>query len=941
MKTSLRRSGILALLALTATPIAGDVAPVHAFESCDAAVFERPLELEAWRCYWRVGRREGRLDEAASLLAARLRTDAGNVRARLYLCAIEADRRPADATPICTDAAEGLARAGESIGETYAWLTLATIHGRSGRNTDAGQALLRARAAAERAGDPILDARVTNAVGWQVYAAADYAGAYRAFREVEHTAFPDGPLDLRASCLSGLGASSWGLERIDESIGHYRREAEMLAAAGDRYGESLAMGNLLRMLNRARAIGEAETVQLAHRALEAALAAGQPAAEATARVFLAHSGQGAEAIAHAERAVAIHREWDNVSGLVDALVVLAKVVEREGPSRTDDAARYVTEAIELARTRGDLESEARARQVRATKTWIYGSRDDALAASFAAFRVIESLRDRQSDDASRGEQFTRWASYYPLAAGQWLAALEGGERESDLALALTIIERGRARRLLDRLDRAAALPAPRAPQELVERRRAIAAEIGRLQRRLVDPATAADERVAALERVESLESDERALRGEIARADPFWAAAREPGGIELESLRASLDDETAIVSYQIGPVSGEGSRAWVVVVTRDDAFARPLPAPVEIHRDVDWYLALLERGDRSEEVAVARLWNRLVAPVVDGLPERVRRWVVVADGPLHALPLAALAPRVDAPPLGVSHRLTRVPSIATWQRLRSLPESAHEALLAIAAPGPTVPAGDADPGAPRGALFDTIGRLPALTRATAEARAVLRRFGGGTLLEGGRAGEAAVKQHLVQPHALIHVAAHAVVDERHPERTAIVLDASDDGEDGLLQFREIADLRLDGAIVVLSTCQGASGVPVRGEGILGLAHALFQAGAVSVVGPLFPVRDDEAEQVAVALAGQLARGLPVDLALSRAREELRRSGLPARAWAGFVALGDADRRIASAPIAPVGRLSGIVWGIVSGLIGSALLVLGGWRVVAARRNRTD
>jgi CHAT domain-containing protein len=86
---------------------------------------------------------------------------------------------------------------------------------------------------------------------------------------------------------------------------------------------------------------------------------------------------------------------------------------------------------------------------------------------------------------------------------------------------------------------------------------------------------------------------------------------------------------------------------------------------------------------------------------------------------------------------------------------------------------------------------------------------------------------------------------------------------------------------------------------VAGEGVMGLAQAFFQAGASAVLGSLWPLRDDEAEQLTSRLARFLGDGKTVGEALASTRRGLIRSGAPTRAWAGFVALGNAECRVDS------------------------------------------
>jgi CHAT domain-containing protein len=159
---------------------------------------------------------------------------------------------------------------------------------------------------------------------------------------------------------------------------------------------------------------------------------------------------------------------------------------------------------------------------------------------------------------------------------------------------------------------------------------------------------------------------------------------------------------------------------------------------------------------------------------------------------------------------------------------------------------------------------------------------------------GPEATERFVKAAPLGRFGLLHLAAHALVDDEQPERSAIVLAPGGREEDGLLQFREIAALPLADRVVVLAACQSASGAVVPGEGVMGLARAFFQAGARTVVGSLWPQRDDEAERLMRELYGHLAEGRSMAAALAAAQRDRLQAGAPAAAWAGLVVLGDGD-----------------------------------------------
>ncbi|HEX5757812.1 MAG TPA: CHAT domain-containing protein, partial [Thermoanaerobaculia bacterium] len=218
---------------------------------------------------------------------------------------------------------------------------------------------------------------------------------------------------------------------------------------------------------------------------------------------------------------------------------------------------------------------------------------------------------------------------------------------------------------------------------------------------------------------------------------------------------------------------------------------------------------------------------------------------------------------------------------------------------ALALADPPLPGGGAAPargrGAPaeRAAFFAAMQPLPPLPYARDEGRAAVRHLGPGSLLRtGDDASEAFLKK--APRFGLYHFAAHALLDDERPERSGVVLAPGARDQDGLLQAREIAELDLRGAVVVLASCRSASGVVLRGEGVMGLARAFFQAGAHAVVASLWPLRDDEAEALFASFYRRLGGGASLAAALRAAQTERLRAGAPAAAWAGLVVLGDGE-----------------------------------------------
>jgi CHAT domain-containing protein len=264
--------------------------------------------------------------------------------------------------------------------------------------------------------------------------------------------------------------------------------------------------------------------------------------------------------------------------------------------------------------------------------------------------------------------------------------------------------------------------------------------------------------------------------------------------------------------------------------------------------------------------------------------------------------------------------------------MRSRPAAAPVPVLAFA--DPTLPGGArASSGRPaeRSAIFTDPARLSPLPYARNEGRTVVRLLGHGSrLLVGEAASERFLKRADLSRFGILHFATHAVTDDLVPERSGVLLAPGASDQDGLLQIREIGDLELGGRVVVLSACSSNTGAVLRGEGVMSLARAFFQAGAHTVVASLWRLRDDEAADLFGRFYRHLGKGQSVSAALQSAQRDLIEDGAPAAAWAGVVVLGDGD--LVPLPGGRGGASSKLLW-----VLGSVLLALAVLLAILHRR----
>jgi CHAT domain-containing protein/tetratricopeptide (TPR) repeat protein len=849
----------------------------------------QPEAEETARCFDETGEALQQPEEAASRLRELVKRNPGSPWPILFL----AYQDPGRSEDLFRQAVAGFAARREAKGEVLARANLYRLFYQAGRMDEAGAQAQRALEVAEASGQPdvIARARILQA-RYLWMRGKDLEKAYLTLRRAEGVLFPDGNYYLKRDYLGALGNLSLELGRYREGLDAFRRLADLAAVQADRYAEANARYGMARAVVEANTElpdenGRRQAAELARQALDAAVRAENRGIEAKAHFMLGILSRGEERREHFSACLVAA---DTVRDRSYCLNGLARHLAATDPRQAE---RVIDEAQELAQQAEDYWSMALAWRERMRVSWATRSVERAFADSQSVLDVIEALRDQQAASSGRAEAFSTWTEDYYWLSGR---LLEGGGTQ-DLERAFRVAERLRAGSLIDRLEAASALPAAAAP--IRQRRGAALERISGVQRRLLDPDLPAAERAAAIQELERLEIEEADLRNQLARAAPVLAARR-PDFATLAQVRQALGPGEALLSFQIAPWEdtrgGFAGGSWLLAVSRDKVRVYRLPGRGELRSAVRLFNGMFDGRNGAEAGPSAGLYRQILEQPLRELPAGVRRLIVIPDDALHQLPFAALRASVQAPPLAERFELVQVPSATLWLSWRQRrPPAAPIPALVFADPpmpgaGPELAAAQE-----RSAVFASGTRLGPLPFARRESRAVVRNLDGGSVRRlGGEASEAFLKTAPLQRFGVLHFATHAVTDERHPERSGVMLAPGAANEDGLLQIREIVDLDLDGRVAVLSACSSNTGALLRGEGVMSLARAFFQAGAHTVVASLWRLRDDEAADLFDRFYTHLGQGLNVAAALQAAQRDLIAEGAPAAAWAGVVVLGDGD-----------------------------------------------
>jgi len=498
------------------------------------------------------------------------------------------------------------------------------------------------------------------------------------------------------------------------------------------------------------------------------------------------------------------------------------------------------------------------------------------------------------------------------------------------------------------------------PEELDRERRRLTIQYDRTLKKMagLNPRDHGKEIEATHRELRKLNEEAGVVEASIRKASPRLAALKYPRPLGTAEAGQALDSGTLLLSYSVG----KGETALFALSRSGDLEVKILPLGEETLRSKVKQLRSLIREaaqesslgalrQRQVEAVSRELYTALLRPVAERIAKS-ERLLILPDGPLHALPFAALLRDgadgesggqylAEWKPLHVALSATVFAELKQRRRPASdsnspqapvqlaafgdpvYPQSLVKAKVDSSAALPTI-AGviaqvDVSRGDPivRSAVERGIFDWQPLPYTRHEVEGIARLFSAGTARTflGSEALEERIKS-LDPKIRILHLAAHGYTDEHLPSSSFIALtipedtnpDATPERDNGLLQVWEIFErVRLDADLVVLSACDSGLGEEQGGEGLIGLTRAFQYAGARTVMASLWSVEDRATSELMIRFYKHLRAGLTKDEALRQAQIELIRSPievvdekggktlLDASApyyWAGFQLYGD-------------------------------------------------
>jgi CHAT domain-containing protein/Tfp pilus assembly protein PilF len=763
----------------------------------------------------------------------------------------------------------GIATALANVGAVY------LIQGDYMRALEMRQKSLKIR---EEMGDKAGIAQGLNSLGMVYFAHGDYGQALEFYRRSLQLAGEIGGKALTAGLFTNMG-------NVYYEQGDYRQAAEFMLKGmklneelGDKPSIAALLNNLGAMYNDQGDYDRA--LDALQRSLKMAEEMGFEQVVASSLINIAqthhHQGKYQSALEYAGRGIALARRSDEADILWQALT-------------TEGKAHAALDQFE-------------------------GARQSFLG----AIDVIEKLRTSLAG-GERGKQL-----FFEGKVSPYYAMIDLLLRQKETAQALSYAERAKGRVLLDVLSNGRVNIDKAMTKEETERDHALTAEISGLNTRISRLRSAGDqaELQALMGRLEKARLEYESFQSGLYAAHPELKVKRGQAHplTLVEAERLVADGHTALLEYVVGE-----NESYLFALTKgagQPVTLKVYPLGLKGRETSDMtkdFLRRVAEHDLTIKAPAQRLYELLVKPAERQL-RGVSRLIIVPDGPLWDLPFQALH-RGQKGYLLEDYAVSYAPSLSV---LREMKRKGAELLRArVVQQQPEAVGG----GSPRLAGFrmellalgnpmlsgqtaakinalreeDSLSPLPDAER---EVNTLGKLYGPARskVLVGDLATEEEVKAEAGK-YRLLHFATHALLDDRNPMYSRIMLSQAGQGvrEDGLFEAWELMKLDLTAELVVLSACQTARGRVGAGEGIIGMSWALFVAGCPSVVVSQWKVDSARTTDLMLEFHRNLLRRKGRGVGMTKA-EALREACLkllhsqyshPAY-WASFVLVGNEE-----------------------------------------------
>jgi CHAT domain-containing protein len=353
--------------------------------------------------------------------------------------------------------------------------------------------------------------------------------------------------------------------------------------------------------------------------------------------------------------------------------------------------------------------------------------------------------------------------------------------------------------------------------------------------------------------------------------------------VKLTELQKSLGPQALLVEYVLAEPA-----SYVLAITHDSVQHYQLASKQQIETDAKLYRKEI-RQQKEDKPLAQRLYRELLQPIPEAASKA--NLIVIPDGALHLLPFAAL--QDDNGYLLSSHTVDVNPSATVFNLLHKQATSVERVSLPYVGVAAWTQPADARNAVLRSITGPKRSELVPLPDSKQEVETIAQDLPRpSTILEGSDATETQFKNLPLDSTQVIHLALHGYADLDYPDRSALMFAPDPTGtNDGMLQVREIREMRLNSKLVTLSACDTGVG-PVGETGVVNLVNAFIGAGAHSVVSTLWELADKPTSRLMKTFYAGLAEHQSKGEALRKAQLELLKDDLPPYYWASFQLVGD-------------------------------------------------
>ncbi|PKN19872.1 MAG: hypothetical protein CVU71_05755 [Deltaproteobacteria bacterium HGW-Deltaproteobacteria-6] len=354
------------------------------------------------------------------------------------------------------------------------------------------------------------------------------------------------------------------------------------------------------------------------------------------------------------------------------------------------------------------------------------------------------------------------------------------------------------------------------------------------------------------------------LKKELLEKAPETAAlvtVQVPTAAEIQSKLKP--DETLLEYYTTG-------KSWYVfILTPATITAQKLTANNLVKDIDDLRRTITFHASGAYKPYAEALYRQLFAPIIPLV--KTKKLIVVGHGPLHYLPISALADGKDFLIDHYSIRTLPSASVLSFLQSRTGKFAARKALI-LGNPKLSDPKYD-------------------LAFAQDEALAIEKILPGAKVLLRSEA-TASYLMHYGDQYPLIHLAAHGTFNLDEPLASALLL-APDKNHNGLLRAADLYNLSLHADLVTLSACETALGKVATGDDVVGFTRGFLYAGANSLVSSLWQVDDRATRDLMVSFYSNL-KEMKKDEALRQAQIHVKKRYPHPYFWAAFVLTGSGE-----------------------------------------------